>query len=167
MRGRLPGDRSGRHAALLGRQLRCQLRCCEDVEKGDMDDSFDEGKRVEFEAEAGKLEQDLGLNVSFNPCYRKTRLAKLFGRLTNCPEREGCFKLLFPNGTVFEDPEHPPSHDDILQASLGEGADSLWVTWRSIGLKRNDYNTWGLCLPKDNADGKHYAMAVFNTLKQR
>lgn len=131
-------------------------------------------KGVQWEAvkavksEAEKLVKQPNLEVSFNPCYRRTRWSllsewKLFARLTTCPSNEGCFKLTWDDGKTFEDPMESPDRRAILQAQLAHGDDSA-VTWFGIGLQRNDYGTWGVCLPK--TEGVNFAMAVFNSLKE-
>jgi len=100
--------------------------------------------------------------VSLVPCYRFTRTQKmsngnLFGswrdwqilaRLTNCGKNEGCFHLAFPDGSVYKDQNVPPTSEQLAQGDLTQAKDNLWVTFRGTGLKRNDYGTWGVCMPK-------------------
>jgi len=100
--------------------------------------------------------------LSLVPCYRFSRTAKLmngefFGswrdweilaRLTSCGTNEGCFHLTFPDASVYTDQNVPPKAEELAQGDLTKAKDSLWVTFRGTGLKRNDYGTWGICLPK-------------------
>mmetsp|Transcript_105917 Transcript_105917/g.294734 ORF Transcript_105917/g.294734 Transcript_105917/m.294734 type:complete len:253 (+) Transcript_105917:78-836(+) len=103
------------------------------------------------------------------PCYWQTRTHMIttsfnfFGRMTSCNGDEGCFKVSLPHGNVFSDPEAPPSEEDLLKGKLVTGEDSSWVTWQGTGLVRNDHNTWGVCLPKE--EGPEHAISFFNRLK--
>jgi len=102
------------------------------------------------------------VGLSLVPCYRWTRTQKLtsgqvlgnwrsweiLARLTNCAKEEGCFHLAFPDGKVYKESQEPPPDAALAQGELTKAKDSLWVTFRGTGLKRNDYGTWGICLPK-------------------
>mmetsp|Transcript_25089 Transcript_25089/g.79727 ORF Transcript_25089/g.79727 Transcript_25089/m.79727 type:complete len:350 (-) Transcript_25089:98-1147(-) len=140
------------------------------------DDDFVRGdvmplKRAELDSEVQKFKEDGGVKVSFEPCYRiwgwmgPLRRINLWGNPTDCPEREGCFKLRWADGRVYKDPQQPPSREEVLQASLSEGKDSWWVTFRGIGVQKNDYYTWGVCLPDREPEGMYYALAVFHSLR--
>jgi len=144
----------------------------------DEEDEFVRGdvvpqKRAELDSEALKLKEDGGLEVSFEPCFRiwgwmgPLRRINLWGNPTDCPEREGCFKLRWADGRVYADPQQPPSRGEVLQASLSEGKDSWWVTFSGIGVQKSDYDTWGVCLPDREPLAKYYAMAVFKRLRER
>jgi len=115
--------------------------------------------------------------LSFVPCFRWSRYEKLangevFGdwyhwellaRLTNCDLNEGCFQLSFDDGKVYTGYENRPEPRDLIQGRLATGQDSLWVTWQGTGLLRNDFNTWGVCLPKTST--LQYAMELWEHLK--
>jgi len=128
-------------------------------------------KMAELDSEASRLREDAGLEVSFEPCFRiwgwmgPLRRINLWGNPTDCPEREGCFKLRWADGRAYTDPERPPSREEVLQASLSEGEDSWWVTFSGIGVQKNDYYTWGVCLPDREPEGMYYALAVFHSLR--
>lgn len=118
--------------------------------------------------ERGSASKNPDFSLELVPCYRHTRTHLIsefnfFGRLTNCHEHEGCFKLNFPGGKVFADPAVPPTEEELESGEVVKGKDSKWVTWKGIGLKRNDYNTWGLCLPKD--EGLDFAITIFDNIK--
>jgi len=51
-------------------------------------------------------------------------------------------------GSSYTDQNVPPTAQELAQGDLTEAQDSLWVTFRGTGLKRNDYSTWGICMPK-------------------
>merc|ERR1719410_1740871 len=116
--------------------------------------------------------------ISLVPCFRWTRFQKLgngevFGdwqswellaRLTNCGMQEGCFHLTFPHDKVYSDHELPPKTTELVQGKLTEAPDSLWVTFRGTGLKRNDYGTWGICLPKTS--DMQLAVELWNAMKK-
>lgn len=101
-------------------------------------------------------------SLSLVPCYRFSRTQKIknfqiFGnwrdfqflaRLTNCGSNEGCFHLSFPDGSVYRDQDAPPTAEELAKGELTKAKDHLWVTFRGTGLKRNDYGTWGVCMPK-------------------
>jgi len=109
-----------------------------------------------------EIENPYLVGLSLVPCYRFTRTGKLmkgeiFGnwreweilaRLTNCGTNEGCFQLTFPDGSAYTDENVPPTAQDLALGDLTEAKDDLWVTFRGTGLKRNDYGTWGVCMPK-------------------
>lgn len=116
-------------------------------------------------------------HLSLVPCYRFTRTGKLmngeiFGnwaeweilaRLTNCGTHEGCFHLTFPDGSAHVDQNVPPTAQELAQGDLTEEKDSLWVTFRGTGLKRNDYGTWGVCMPKTK--DLHYATTLWEAMR--
>jgi len=125
-----------------------------------------------------EIENPYLVGLSLVPCFRWTRLQKLgngevlgdwrswevLARLTNCGVQEGCFHLTFPHGKVYSDDQRPPSNAALVQGSLTEAPDSYWVTFRGTGLKRNDYGTWGICLPK-TSDMQH-AVALWDAMKK-
>jgi len=113
---------------------------------------------------------DAEAEAEFVPCYRYKRselLMKLqfFDDLTNCTKREGCFKVTFPDNTVFTDPEKPPTPKELLKADYSPGHDSYWLTFKPVGLQRNEFHTWGVCLPK--GEGIDFAIETFDRLKAR
>jgi hypothetical protein len=128
--------------------------------------------KVEKEVENPYLE-----GLSLVPCYRWTRTQKLkkgewFGswrkldflvRLTNCGDNEGCFRLTFPQGEVYTDFDTKPTTEQLVQGELFQGADKKWVTFRGTGLQRNDYNTWGICMPKTK--DLHYAVTLWDLMR--
>jgi len=128
--------------------------------------------KVEKEVENPYLE-----GLSLVPCYRATRWQKLskgewFGswakleflaRLTNCGDNEGCFRLNFPHDVVYTDFDSKPTAGQLAQGELFKGADKKWVTFRGTGLQRNDYNTWGICLPKTT--DLHYAVTLWDLMR--
>jgi len=115
--------------------------------------------------------------ISLVPCYRFSRSAKLmngeiFGnwreweflaRLTNCGTNEGCFHVTFPDGSAYTDQNVAPTAEELAQGDLTQARDDLWVTFRGTGLKRNDYSTWGVCLPKTK--DLHYATALWEAMR--
>lgn len=115
-----------------------------------------------------KVQKEPDHNMTFNFCYRNSRWQLLmqgtvFRRLTTCPEKEGCFKLHWADERSFTHPDHPPTAEDMALATLSKGEDSLWTTFFNVGLQRNDFYTWGVCLPKDS--GVDLATAVFKVLQ--
>mmetsp|Transcript_115244 Transcript_115244/g.223982 ORF Transcript_115244/g.223982 Transcript_115244/m.223982 type:complete len:391 (-) Transcript_115244:114-1286(-) len=117
------------------------------------------------------------VGLSLVPCFRWTRLQKLrkrevfgnwqdweiFARLTNCGVQEGCFHLTFPNGKVYSDDQTPPTNAALVEGELTAAPDSYWITFRGTGLKRNDYGTWGICLPKTS--DMQFAVALWDAMK--
>jgi len=109
-----------------------------------------------------EVESDGLVALSFVPCFRWSRYEKLsnfevFGdwyhyeflaRLTNCDHYEGCFQLALDDQRVFQGFNNRPEPHDLIEGKLVEDHDDFWVTWQGTGLKRNDYDTWGVCLPK-------------------
>ena len=99
-------------------------------------------------------------------CWRKGHILKgrLFGRFahTGCGSNRGCFALKFSGKVDDKDKSQKPSDDDMRGAELVDGSDSTSVTSKPLGVKRNDHNTWGICLPKDKrGDGVHHAFKVW------
>jgi len=125
-----------------------------------------------------ELENPFLVGIGLVPCFRWTRLQKfgngevfgdwqsweLLARLTNCGVQEGCFHVTFPNGTVYTDHEKPPTNAALVQAALTEAPDSYWVTFGGTGLKRNDYGTWGVCLPKTS--DMQLAVELWDSMKK-
>jgi len=110
-----------------------------------------------------EVENPFVMDIELVPCYRWHRTTKIFkrheifgnwkhyeflARLTNCGHEEGCFMVKFPHGTIYNDAKVEPASSEIAKGELEKADDHFWVTWRGIGLKRIDYNTWGVCLPK-------------------
>lgn len=114
---------------------------------------------------------DTPAEIAFVPCYRSLKIdkiidgdvlsdtwrAELASSVTACEPREGCFHLTFPDGLVYTNSEEPPTAEEIVRGELGEASENMWVTYAGVGLrqvdygigmKRNDYGTWGICLPK-------------------
>jgi len=71
----------------------------------------------------------------------------------------------FPGGTVYDDPQAEPPSSELLKGTLVEDKDSKWVTWQGIGLKRNDYYTWGVCLPKTR--DMAFAVSIWDFLSKK
>jgi len=84
--------------------------------------------------------------------------------LTNCGKNEGCFHLTFPDGSAYTDQNVPPTAEELAQGDLTKAKDSLWVTFRGTGLKRNDYGTWGVCLPKTSE--LQLAVTLWNAMRK-
>jgi len=113
---------------------------------------------------------DAEAEAELKPCYRYTRtyLLKNFrflDPLTSCSKHEGCFKVTFPDATVFRDPKTPPTAQELVKADYSPGIDSYWLTFNPVGLQRNEYDTWGVCLPK--GEGIDFAIETFDRLKAR
>jgi len=132
---------------------------------------FEDEKVVQAEVKKEIGNPDV-VSVELIPCYRWTRTQKIFkgdffSRLTNCGKKESCFKLSFPGGRVFADAKSPPSTQDLASGELTEvkpgflGA--LLVYFRGNVLVKNDYNTWGICLP--TTEGLQYATSVLRSLR--
>jgi len=125
-----------------------------------------------------EIENPYLAELSLVPCYRFSRTAKLmngqfFGswrnweilaRLTNCGTNEGCFHLTFPDGSAYTDQNVPPTAEELAQGDLTKAKDSLWVTFQGTGLKRNDYGTWGVCLPKTSE--LQLAVTLWNAMRK-
>jgi len=125
-----------------------------------------------------EIENPYLVGLSLVPCYRFTRTEKLmngefFGnlreweilaRLTKCGTNEGCFQLTFPDGSTFKDQRVPPSAEELAQGDLTEASDNLWVTFRGTGLKRNDYGSWGICMPKTR--DLHFATTLWEAMRK-
>jgi len=125
-----------------------------------------------------EIENPYLVGLSLVPCFRWTRLQKMgngevlgdwrsweiLARLTNCGVQEGCFHLTFPHGKVYSDDQKPPPNAALVQGELTEEPDSYWVTFRGTGLKRNDYGTWGVCLPKTS--DIEFAVALWDAMKK-
>jgi len=130
----------------------------------------------------GHLEQ-----VEFVPCYRSltvqhtlggdvhsdTWQAELSSSVTNCGPQEGCFHLNFPDGKAYSDENQPPAPEELVKGELAETGEHMWKTYNGvglrqvdygIGLKRNDYATWGICLPK--TETLQYAVALWDAMKK-
>jgi len=109
--------------------------------------------------------------ISFTPCYRSLKVesvidgdiesdswrAQLASSVSSCGPKDGCFHLTFPDGVVYQDEDAEPTCEDLSKGELKEVGDNMWVTYEGIpwkatpdgtGIKRNDYNSWGICLPK-------------------
>merc|ERR1719410_309520 len=110
---------------------------------------------------------------SMKPCYRLDRGTKFWrmdylGRLITCAEYEGCFKVRFENEQGKEvwltKEKETPKIDQLLQGELVQSKDNPLITFRGIGLKRNDYWSWGVCLPKTK--GVAFALQTWESLKE-
>jgi len=124
----------------------------------------DQVVKAEVERELATPQQQ----VSMKACYRFTRLQRILAmtplaRLTNCDGDEGCFKVEFDDGRDYTVFEEEPEVNDFLSGHLVHGADSWLVSWWGTGLQRNDYGTWGVCLPK--AHGIAFAVSMFQSLQ--
>jgi len=109
--------------------------------------------------------------VSFTPCYRSLKVvsvidgdiesdswrAQLASSVSSCGPNDGCFHLTFPDGRVYQDDDAEPTCEELSEGELKEVGENMWVTYEGIpwkktpdgtGLKRNDYGSWGICLPK-------------------
>lgn len=119
--------------------------------------------------------------ISMVPCYRLDRATLIYrnyhdwnGRLTKCGEYEGCFKLKWyhprkfpgvePERRYFSDEQNKPYMEELLEGVLSTEGDSILVTFNGIGIQRNDYWTWGICLPKTQA--MEYAINLWSKLKE-
>jgi len=58
---------------------------------------------------------------------------------------------------VYQDDDAEPTCEELSEGELKEVGENMWVTYEGIpwkktpdgtGLKRNDYGSWGICLPK-------------------
>mmetsp|Transcript_96783 Transcript_96783/g.269118 ORF Transcript_96783/g.269118 Transcript_96783/m.269118 type:complete len:275 (+) Transcript_96783:53-877(+) len=156
--------------------IRVVWECVADPVEHEEEDAEEEGAQVilskvgvEDKVKKDVIEplQTRDLTVELVPCYRHTRIHQLlhlhFGRLTSCRKHEGCFKISFADGHVYRDPAVAPTEEDLLKGELVTGKDSKWITWKGIGVVRNDFDTWGLCLPKNQ--GMQYALELFHSLK--
>lgn len=118
--------------------------------------------------------------IQLVPCYRWTRwqriqnyeffgdwssLENFLARLTDCGHDEGCFMVNFMGGIIYSDLQEQPTSSELVKGELVKATDSRWVTWRGIGLKRNDFGTWGICLPKTQS--MDYAVSIWEELRKR
>jgi len=125
--------------------------------------------------------------IAFVPCFRSLNVehilsgdidsdtweAELASHVSDCGPQEGCFHLSFPNDKVYNKEKEPPAPEELIKGELREVGEHLWNTYEGvglrsvdygIGLKRNDYNTWGVCLPKTQT--LQYAATLWDTMKK-
>mmetsp|Transcript_14687 Transcript_14687/g.28951 ORF Transcript_14687/g.28951 Transcript_14687/m.28951 type:complete len:430 (-) Transcript_14687:41-1330(-) len=173
-----PTDPSTRQAVQIGCTKNSQGQCVDtdkgsesEVRQEETTTTTPQVLVVEVAAQLGEVrhkvqkevENPYLIDIELVPCYRWKRHQKIFekheifgswkhyeflARLTDCGHEEGCFMVKFPNGAVYSDENEVPTSSEIAKGELEKADDNFWVTWRGIGLKRNDYNTWGVCLPK-------------------
>jgi len=127
----------------------------------------DQVVKAKVEEELAKSQQELAIQL----CYRFSRMQRIrsmhpLTRLTTCANQdEGCFKVDFHDGRRYTDFEQEPEAEEFLSGYLVGGDDSWSLSFRGIGLQRNDYGTWGLCLPKKG--GIEFAVSMFESLQAR
>jgi len=128
-------------------------------------------KQVPLVGDSNKSVEDHLEEISFTPCYRSLKVesviegdidsdswsAQLASSISSCGPKDGCFHLTFPDGVVYQDEDAEPTCEELSNGELREVGDNMWVTYEGIpwketpdgtGVKRNDYNSWGICLPK-------------------
>jgi len=141
---------------------------------------MDDTKPVKIKGDKGivarkqvDIQKERTEEYTMKPCYRLDRGTKFWrmdylGRLTTCGEYEGCFKVRFENEqgkeVWFTKEKETPAMEQLLKGALVRTKDSWLVTFRGIGLKRNDYWSWGVCLPKTK--GVDYAVQTWESLKE-
>lgn len=128
-----------------------------------------------------KAEDREDIEITFKPCYRMDRFSKIYnifstgiheatlGRLTGCGAYEGCFKVLFKkDGEEFwyTDENAAPTPQEVYAGELVYTTD--WKEWLVsfqglTGLRRSDYWSWGICLPK--TEGVQNAIERWDDLK--
>jgi hypothetical protein len=134
-----------------------------------------------------ELNDDHLQEVAFTPCYRSLTVekvvegdiesdswrAQLSSTVTSCGEHDGCFHLTFPGGMVYSDPDEEPTSEELVKGELKEVGENMWVTYEGvglqkidygIGLKRNDYGSWGICLPKTKT--LQFAASLWDTMRK-
>jgi len=124
----------------------------------------DQVVKAEVQQELANIHQILAIK----PCYRFTRVQRIralspLARLTTCDGDEGCFKVDFDDGRRYTAFEEEPEAHTFLSGHLVAGDDSWRVSFLGIGLERNDYGTWGVCLPK--TEGLEFAVSMFHGLQ--
>lgn len=99
--------------------------------------------------------------VAGNPCWRQRRLFKnSFKTNTGCGKQRGCFQLDFGSESARKDKANRPTDDDMLKANLVNGSRSAFR--EGVGVKKNEYETWGICLPKTKGkDGVYRGFAAW------
>lgn len=141
---------------------------------------MDDTKPVKIKGDKGimarkdvEMQKQRTEEYSMKPCYRLDRGTKFWrmdylGRLTTCAEYEGCFKVRFENEqgkeVWFTHEKETPPVEELLKGELVQSRDNPLITWKGIGLKRNDYWSWGICLPKTK--GVAFALQTWESLKE-
>jgi len=168
----LPSD----HASCEGKafkQMRLVVRC-KAADEDTMTRTSDETPTTQVDANEDTrmiVNNDHNLSeIALVPCYRSLALGKLVNgdvlsdtwraefssSVTACESKEGCFHLSFPDGLAYTNSNEPPTTDELVKGELKEVSETMRTTQGvglqkvdyGIGLKYNDYGTWGICLPR-------------------